>query len=101
EARQLLDILEQEVVPTYYGVDNDGYSEEWLRLSRNSMKTLIPRFNSARQVMDYVRGFYAPAARKSRELGANGAALARELAAWKARVRQAWPGVSIRLDGEL
>jgi len=97
EARQLLDLLEREVVPRYYGADGDGYSAEWLRLSRNSMKSLIPRFNSSRQVMDYVRGYYAPASAAARRLDADDAAQARELAAWKQRVRQAWPGVSMRL----
>ncbi|MFT4045371.1 MAG: alpha-glucan family phosphorylase, partial [Solimonas sp.] len=83
EALQLLDILEQQVVPLYWGADNEAYAPEWVRISKNAMKTLIPRFNSARMVMDYVRGFYGPAAGQTARFGAGGHALAREYAAWK------------------
>ena len=101
EGRQLLDILEHQVAPLYYGADNRGYAVEWLRISKNSMKTLIPRFNSARQVMDYVRQFYGPAAAQTHRLGAAGKAQARELAAWKRKVRERWPGVGLQLQGGL
>jgi starch phosphorylase len=46
-------------------------------------------------VSDYVTRLYAPAARASRTLAADAGAAARDLAAWKARVRQAWSGVRI------
>lgn len=101
EGKQLLDILEHEVVPLYYGSHKRGYAAEWVQISKNSMKTLIPRFNSARQVMDYVRQYYGPAARQTAALSANGLALAHDLAAWKQKVRQRWSGVSIAVDGTL
>ena len=63
------------------------------------MKTLIPRYNSARMVMDYLRGSYAPAAKQTRKLRAAQAAPAKELAAWKARVRERWPGVKLAMEG--
>jgi starch phosphorylase len=97
ECRQLLDILEDEVVPRYYGTDNKGYGDDWLRISKNAMKTLIPRFNSARMVMDYVRDFYGPAAKQTHRLSANKAAPAHALAEWKRKIRAAWPGVQLRL----
>jgi starch phosphorylase len=59
------------------------------------MKTLIPRYNSARMVMDYVRDFYGPAARQTRRLPVDDAA--RTLAQWKRRVREAWPGVRLQM----
>jgi starch phosphorylase len=97
ECAQLLDILEHEVAPLYYahgGAEGPG----WLRIAKNAMKTLIPRYNSARMVSDYLREFYAPAARHGRALAARDGAPARELAAWKARVRSAWPGVRLRMQ---
>ncbi len=95
ECRQLLDIVEHQVAPLYYGAQNAGYAPEWIRIARNSMKTMIPRYNSARMVMDYVRDFYGPAARQTRRLPVDGAAQA--LAQWKRRVRDAWAGVRLRL----
>jgi starch phosphorylase len=97
EANDLLNILEHEVVPTYYRRDGGGFSRAWVRLSKNAMKSTIPRFNAQRMVRDYVLDFYAPARDRRTSLDADGASLARELAAWKRHVRDAWPGVSMQL----
>ncbi|HID48065.1 MAG TPA: alpha-glucan family phosphorylase, partial [Chromatiales bacterium] len=68
EGQALLDILEQEVIPTYYQRNGYGYSEQWVRLSKNSMKSILPHYNSQRMVMDYTEKFYAPASRQRRRL---------------------------------
>jgi starch phosphorylase len=97
EAGDLLNILEHEVVPTYYRRDNGGYSQDWVQMSKASMKSTIPRFNAQRMLRDYVTRLYQPAQKQRRKLEANGAELACQLAHWKQRVRQAWPGVSMQL----
>lgn len=100
EARQLLDILEHQVAPLYYGGNNEGYADEWIRISKNSMKTLIPRFNSARQVMDYVRGFYGPANAQGKRLGEMDHRAAHDLAGWKQKVRQHWQGARLAVASD-
>jgi len=97
EANDLLNILEHEVLPTYYRRDGGGHSSDWVALSKASMKSIIPRFNSQRMLRDYVNTLYEPAQRQRRRLDANGARLARELAQWKHRVHHAWPGVKMEL----
>jgi starch phosphorylase len=97
ECRQLLDLLEREVVPRYYGEDGRPYGAQWLKVTRNAMRTLIPRYSSARMVIDYARELYGPAARHGRRLNDDGAAAARALAAWKQKVLSAWPSVRLRL----
>lgn len=66
-------------------------------MSKASMKSTIPRFNAQRMLRDYVTRLYQPAQKQRRKLEANGAELACQLAHWKQRVRQAWPGVSMQL----
>jgi len=95
EGKQLLDILEHQVAPLYYGPHRRGYAAEWVQISKNSMKTLIPRFNSARQVMDYVRQYYGPAARQTALFTAQGSTVASDLARWKQKVRAHWGGASL------
>ncbi|MBX6419745.1 MAG: alpha-glucan family phosphorylase [Nevskia sp.] len=96
ESHQLLDILENQVVPLYYGDDGRGHSPEWLRIARNSMKSIIPRFNTVRMVIDYVDKLYAPAQRLGRRLAEGDTAA--ELAAWKERVRRAWPAARLEVS---
>jgi starch phosphorylase len=97
EANDLLDIIEHEMLPIYFRRDGGGYSEDWVALSKASMKSTIPRFNSQRMVRDYVTKLYWPAREQRRKLEANDAELARSLANWKQRVRSAWPGVNMQL----
>tara|TARA_R110001592_G_scaffold148073_3_gene372730 strand:+ start:23297 stop:25843 length:2547 start_codon:yes stop_codon:yes gene_type:complete len=97
EANDLLNTIEHEVIPTYYGRNDSGYSEEWVKMSKASMKSIIPRFNAQRMLRDYVTRMYHPAQTQRRKLAANGAELARQLAEWKRRIRDAWPSVRMEL----
>lgn len=99
EARDLLDLLELEVIPLYYQRASQGYSEGWVSRSKTSMKSITPRFNSQRMVMDYVDRYYRPACVQGARLLADKGQLATELAQWKQRVRDAWPGVSLEVHG--
>jgi starch phosphorylase len=61
------------------------------------MATILPRFNMNRVVHDYASLYYGPAARRGRQLAGDDFAVARGLAAWKNKVKTAWPGVALRL----
>lgn len=96
ESKELLDLLEDEIVPLYYKRNTRGYSRGWVQKAKNSMKSLMPRFNAQRMVMDYLEKFYSGATRQHALLSGDGCAPAQQLADWKRRVFTAWPGVSIR-----
>lgn len=96
EAEELLDILEREVLPLYYRRDTGGLPRGWIRMSKHSMESILPRYNSERMVMDYMHRFYLPALRQSRTLAQEDAAGAKSLARWKARVAVHWPQVRLR-----
>ena len=97
EGNDLLDIIEHEVLPTYFRRGGSGYSTDWVSKAKASMKSIIPRFNAQRMLQDYVTKLYRPAQQQRRKLEANNAQLARDLAAWKRHVRATWPGVSMQL----
>ncbi len=93
EASDLLDIIEQQVIPQYYSPNRNGYSKEWVRMSKASLASILPHFNAERMLMDYIRGYYLPSIRKHRQLRADAAAPAEELAAWKRKIHERWDGV--------
>ena len=97
ESAELLDILEHQVIPLYYNRNAHGYSDGWVKMSKASIKSILPLFNSQRMVMDYIRGFYGPAIRHSKKLREKDRSGARELAAWKHRIWETWPQVTMRL----
>lgn len=100
EARTLYELLQDQVLPLYYALGPAGYSPGWVAMAKESIASIAPRFSSVRMLSEYAGQCYAPAVRKWRELSPNGFEGARMLAAWKARVRQAWNGVSLRRADE-
>jgi starch phosphorylase len=94
EAHALYDLIENEVAPRFYDVDGDGVPTRWLEMVRHTLKSLGPKVLATRMVRDYIRQLYAPAARTGRQLNADYEG-ARELAAWKKRVRSSWDGVRV------
>jgi starch phosphorylase len=95
EAGALYELLEKTVAPLFYDKDADGLPARWIEMVRHTLQTLGPKVLATRMVRDYVLGLYAPAYRSARALD-DGYTGARELAAWKAKVRAAWP--SVRVD---
>ncbi|HZW41601.1 MAG TPA: alpha-glucan family phosphorylase, partial [Agromyces sp.] len=95
EATALYDLLEHRVATRYYERDADGVPVEWVRRVRQTLATLAPELGADRMVREYVERLYRPAAEHANRVAADGARGARELAAWSARVRSAWPGVHV------
>jgi starch phosphorylase len=96
EGQILLDTLEYQIIPLFFNRNGHGYSEGWVKRSKASMKTILPKFNSQRMVMDYVRDFYAAAAKHGKALHGENAGLANQLTAWKKKIHTHWNKVTIR-----
>ena len=60
DAARIYDLLEREVVPTFYDREN-GIPRRWLGIVRQAIMTVAPRFSARRMVKDYVEHMYAPA----------------------------------------
>ncbi len=95
DADSLYALLEGEVVPLYYDRNGSDVPVEWARRSADAIATITPQFNAARMVKEYVTRYYAPASRRGAALSANGFQAARELAAWRKHVAEAWPSVQL------
>ncbi|PWB57023.1 MAG: DUF3417 domain-containing protein [Nitrosomonadales bacterium] len=96
ESQALYEILQDKVIPAYYEHGKMGYSPEWVKMSKRSMATILPRFNSSRMVDEYVSRFYFPATRQGLRYEQDGFAGAKRLSAWKMKIRSAWQGLILR-----
>ncbi|MGI8613236.1 MAG: alpha-glucan family phosphorylase [Nocardioidaceae bacterium] len=94
EAQALYELLEDQVTARFYDTDAGGLPVRWLEMMRHTLKTLGPKVLASRMLREYVARLYIPTARAAAALDGDHA-MARSLAAWKARVRRAWPAVSI------
>ncbi|WP_127793661.1 alpha-glucan family phosphorylase [Agromyces sp. LHK192] len=95
EATALYELLEHEIVPRYYDRSEHGVPHEWVRMLRHTLADLAPELGADRMVREYVDRLYRHAWQHGVAVGADHARGARDLAAFGARVRAAWPGVSV------
>ena len=95
EAAALYDLIETSVAPRFYDVDIDGLPQRWLSMIKHTLTTLGPKVLASRQVRDYTIDLYGPAARAGWAMDGPNWAGARDLAAYKARVRAGWSGVRV------
>ena len=95
ESRNLYELIENEVVPTFYRRGPDGLPREWIAMMKASMEKLCPLFNTNRMVEEYTERFYLPSILQWNWLQAGQWAEARTLSSWRAMVRAAWKDVRI------
>src|SRR4029079_18439098 len=96
EPAELYALRSKSVAPLFYDRDADGVPQGWVERIRHTFRRLGPKVQAERMVREYVTALYVPAAASSRDLAdAEGFGPARQLAAWKHRVIQAWPQVRV------
>jgi starch phosphorylase len=95
EADALYDLLERDVVPTFYELSADRLPRRWIGQMKGSLKNLCHTFNTHRMVREYTERFYLPAFERFARLEADSAAAARALASWMCLVRREWPQVRV------
>jgi starch phosphorylase len=95
ESSALYDLLENDVVPLFYGRAADGLPRGWIQRMKRSMRLLTPVFSTNRMLWEYAERYYVPAAHCYEQLTAEGVSRARRLAAWKAAIRKGWGSVKI------
>lgn len=58
DADALYAALENELIPSYYSLDQNGLPSAWIARMKNSIATLTPQFSSDRMVADYLTRIY-------------------------------------------
>ncbi len=95
DAESLYSLLENEIVPLFYTRDADGLPRGWIAMMKESIRILAPAFSGDRMVKEYTEKFYLPIGDRYERLAANGFAKAKELSAWRTKVRDAWRHVRV------
>ena len=64
DAEALYRLLEEKIVPLYYERDRLGVPRGWVRMVKESIKSIVPRFCTRRMLKEYIEQMYIPAARQ-------------------------------------
>jgi len=95
ESKAIYNMLEGEIIPLFYERGPDGLPRRWIERMKASMAAICPMFNTNRMVHDYIEQSYHPCADRWLALTADDFAKVRELASWKANIKQHWPSIKI------
>jgi len=95
DAATIYSILENEIVPLFYDVNEDGVPIGWVRYIKNSIAHIAPRFTTRRMIDDYLSRFYQPMHQRLKVLCANDCELVHNIASWKRRVMSGWNDIQL------
>jgi glycogen phosphorylase len=90
ESDQLYNLLESEVIPAFYDRDPAGVPVSWVRMMRESMARLTPRFSVNRAVREYTEKYYLAAAEAYKRRAAEDGAMGEELVRWQEMLTRHW-----------
>lgn len=95
EAEDLYDLLEQEILPLFYGRGRDSIPRGWIKKMRASMKAIGSQFATHRMLKEYYAGYYEAALAESKALEADDYKSSVSLARYIEKMRGAWQSVKI------
>jgi starch phosphorylase len=95
ESQALYNVLENDVIPTFYEKDEGDIPMRWVRMMKEAMKMVMRDFSALRMIQNYQHRFYLPAARRLGELLADDAHEARALARQRERLVSRWGKVVV------
>ena len=61
DASAIYDLLEKDIVPLFYDVDEDGVSHGWVSVMKETIKMTGPNFSARRMAKEYTERFYQKA----------------------------------------
>lgn len=97
EAQALLNIIENEVIPTFYDREGGDLPEQWVKMMKASISMSMPQFTSHRMLADYNSMFYTPARKNFELLIADSGKNAIEAVTRKARLASLWHSIRLSL----
>jgi starch phosphorylase len=90
DAARLYDLLERDVIPTFYKREPNGVASAWVARMRASMSSLAPVYSADRAVRDYTERYYVRAAERLAARIADRGSGAASIVKWEQMLKQHW-----------
>lgn len=95
DAETIYNILEDDILPTYFDQDEAGVSKKWVAHIKNTIADIAPDFVMKRMLDDYQERYYQKLWKRSRQLKTHSFKPVADLVAWKHRMRMAWDNIEL------
>ncbi len=90
-------ILEEKIIPLFFERNEHNVPEKWVKLMKESIRSVLPIFNTDRMLSEYFTKLYYPAIKLNQKLSEDNYKKAKELVLWKKKIKNDWQSVSIKL----
>ena len=101
DSKSLYETLEREIIPLYYNCDERGIPTGWIRMMKESIKSVTPVYGTQRMVKEYTQAMYIPCIERIRKINESNYSMVSELAGWKRHVEAAWPQVALTANQDI
>lgn len=95
DSESIYDTLEDKIIPMFYDVNEHGIPTEWVRIMKNSIKSLAWNYSTDRMVQEYTQRMYVPAMNGAARVSADNYALAKSLAGFKEHMGRSWSQIQL------
>ncbi len=96
DAETIYNILENEIVPSFYERNKNDVPEKWVGYIKNTLAQVSPNFTTARMIRDYKDRYYNPQFTRAVKVKADHYKLAKEIAAWKYKISKIWNSIEVK-----
>ena len=95
DAEMLYQKLENEIIPLFYKVNEQGVPAEWVQYIKKCISEIAPNFTTKRMIDDYQRKYYGKLSDRYLNVTSDNFKFAKELSEWKDFVLSKWDDMKI------
>ena len=100
DSQSMYRTLEEKIIPTYYEKDENGISEKWMRIMKNSIISTGGKYSTSRMLVDYTNNLYMPLCNLTKKYYENIDNVA-EFNLWKKNLYTNWKDIKITQKNNL
>ena len=93
DANQIYELLEEEITECYYNRKEADIPQRWIKMMKESIKSVLWKFNMNRVVDEYVQKFYINLAKESDRIANNNYKILKEAMDEEKQVLQHWGNI--------
>lgn len=95
DAETIYNTLENEILPTFFDTNEEGFSEKWMQYIKTNIAEVAPRFTMKRMMDDYHERFYFGLKNRGQTVRENNFEKAKRLAEWKSSMQNHWNQIKV------
>ena len=100
DSQSMYRTLEEKIIPTYYDKNENGISEKWMRIMKNSITSTGGKYSTSRMLVDYTNNLYMPLCNLTKKYYENIDNVA-EFNLWKKNLYINWKDIKITQKNNL